>query len=183
MKKKKNFLARKKNLMRRVTIASQITSLTIVYSIVYSDADQRKHQSSSSLAFVWGIHWGLVNSPHKWPVTRKMFPFDDAIIWKLQARNLHCQCRRCCMILTFNTLRPRQNGWHFLDNIFKCILMKISLKFAARVQLKIVHHWFRWLGTSQVTSHYLNQWWLILMTHICVTLPQWVKQLGNFFKM
>ena len=38
------------------TIASQITSLTIVYSTVYSDADQRKHQSSSSLASVWGIH-------------------------------------------------------------------------------------------------------------------------------
>ena len=38
------------------TIASQITSLTIVYSIVYSDTDQRKHQSSASLAFVWGIH-------------------------------------------------------------------------------------------------------------------------------
>ena len=34
------------------TIASQITSLTIVYSIVYSDANQRKHQSSTSLAFV-----------------------------------------------------------------------------------------------------------------------------------
>ena len=37
-------------------IASQITSLTVVYSIVYSEADQRKHQSSASLAFVWGIH-------------------------------------------------------------------------------------------------------------------------------
>ena len=36
-------------------IASQITNLTIVYSIVYSDADQSKHQSSASLAFVWGI--------------------------------------------------------------------------------------------------------------------------------
>ena len=53
-------------------IASQITSLTIVYS-VYSDADERKHQSSASLAFVRGIHRGPVNSPHKWPVTRKMF--------------------------------------------------------------------------------------------------------------
>ena len=38
------------------TMASQITSLTVVYSTVYSDADQRKHQSSASLAFVWGIH-------------------------------------------------------------------------------------------------------------------------------
>ena len=61
-------------------IASQITSLAIVYSIVYSDADQRKHQSSASLAFVRGIHRGPVNSPHKWPVTRKMFPFDDVIM-------------------------------------------------------------------------------------------------------
>ena len=61
-------------------IASQITSLAIVYSIVYSNADQRKHQSSSSLAFVRGIDRGPVNSPHKWPVTRKMFPFDDVIM-------------------------------------------------------------------------------------------------------
>ena len=38
------------------TMASQITSLTVVYSTFYSDADQRKHQSSESLAFVWGIH-------------------------------------------------------------------------------------------------------------------------------
>ena len=61
-------------------IASQITSFTIVYSTVYSDADQRKHQSSASLAFVRGIHRGLVNSPHKWPVTREIFPFDDVIM-------------------------------------------------------------------------------------------------------
>ena len=61
-------------------IASQITSLTVVYSTVYSDADQTKHQSSASLAFVRGNHRGPVNSPHKWPVTRKMFPFDDVIM-------------------------------------------------------------------------------------------------------
>ena len=54
------------------TIASQI-SLTIVYSNICLDADQRKHQSSASLAFVRGIHRGPVNSPHKWPVTRKCF--------------------------------------------------------------------------------------------------------------
>ena len=61
-------------------IASQITSLTIVYSTVYPGADQSKHQSSASLAFVWGIHRRPVNSPHKWPVTRKMFPFDYVIM-------------------------------------------------------------------------------------------------------
>ena len=37
-------------------VASRITSLAVVYSIVYSDADDRKHQSSASLAFVRGIH-------------------------------------------------------------------------------------------------------------------------------
>ena len=61
-------------------MASQITSLMIVYWTVYSDADQRKHQSSASLAFVRGIHQGPVNSPHKWPITRKMFPFNDVIM-------------------------------------------------------------------------------------------------------
>ena len=61
------------------SLTSQITSLKIVYSTVYSRADQRKHQSSASLAFVWGIHRSPVNSPHKGPVTRKMFLFDDVI--------------------------------------------------------------------------------------------------------
>ena len=51
-----------------------------VYSTVYSGADQRIYQSSTSLAFVRGIHRSPVNSPHKWPVTRKMFPFADVIM-------------------------------------------------------------------------------------------------------
>ena len=63
------------------TMASQITTLTIVYSNVYLGTDQRKHQSSAWLAFEWGIHWWSVNSPHKWPVTRKMFLFDDVIMY------------------------------------------------------------------------------------------------------
>ena len=62
-------------------MVSEITSLTIVYSTVYSGADQRKHQSSASLAFVRGIHRWPVNSPHKWPITRKMFPSDDVIMF------------------------------------------------------------------------------------------------------
>ena len=69
-------------------MASQITSLTIVYTTVYSDADQRKHQSSTSLAFGWGIHRGPVNSPHKWPVTRKMVPFYDVIMHRHHHRHL-----------------------------------------------------------------------------------------------
>ena len=54
-------------------MAPQITSLTIVYSNVYSGADQRRHQSTVSLAFVRGIHRWTANSLHKGPVTRKCF--------------------------------------------------------------------------------------------------------------
>ena len=61
-------------------MASQITSLAIVYSTDYSGADERKCQSSASLAFVRGIHRWPVNSPHKGPVTWKVFPFDDVIV-------------------------------------------------------------------------------------------------------
>ena len=77
-------------------IASQTTSLTIVYSTVYSDAHQRKDQSSASLAFVRWIHRRPVNSAHKEPVTRKMFPFDYVIMVLLVC----CQCRlvTCCIV-------------------------------------------------------------------------------------
>ena len=62
------------------SMASQITSLTIVSSTVCSGVNQRKQQSSASLAFMRGIHRWSVNSPHKWPATRKIFPFDDVIM-------------------------------------------------------------------------------------------------------
>ena len=117
-------------------MAFLITSLMIVYSTVYSGVDQRKHQSSASLAFVRGIHRGLVNSPHKWPVTQKMFPFDDVIIiWTTDGSvDWHIYVSWPGRV---NTLRLRQNGHHFADDILKCIfsneniqiLMKISLKF------------------------------------------------------
>ena len=80
------------------TMASQITSLTIVYSIVHSDADQRKYQNSASLASVQGIHRWPVNIPHKGPVTRKMFPFDDVIMsirytpLRKSSRTFSCMC-------------------------------------------------------------------------------------------
>ena len=83
-------------------MASQITSLTIVYSTVYSD--QTKHQSSESLAFVRGIYRWPVNSPHKWPVTRNMFPFDDVIMTKRNKpfsylMGYACQTRRGRMLV------------------------------------------------------------------------------------
>ena len=62
--------------------ASQITGVSIVCSTICSGADQTKHQSSASLAFVREIHQWPVNSQHKGPAMRKMFPFNDvSTIW------------------------------------------------------------------------------------------------------
>ena len=69
-----------------------------VCSNVCSGADQGKHQSSSSLAFVWRNHRWEVDSPHKGPVTKKMFPIDDVIIVEAEfivntnlPENIHCK--------------------------------------------------------------------------------------------
>ena len=70
-----------------ISIASQITSLKMDYLSVYSGANQIKHQSSASLAFVRGIHRRPVNSLHKGPATRKMFPFDDVIMRMYDSNN------------------------------------------------------------------------------------------------
>ena len=94
-------------------MVSEIASLMIVYWTVYSSADQRKHQSSALLAFVRGIHRSPENSPHKWPVTRKMFSFDDVImniefvLAKLlyhRAMNDACICVYCFILRRINLL-------------------------------------------------------------------------------
>ena len=79
------------------TMASQITSLTIVYSTVYSGAYQRKHQSSASLAFLRGIH--------QWPVKFLAQRASDAenisIWWRHHDRHIYLSCQRC----THNNIR------------------------------------------------------------------------------
>ena len=101
-------------------IASQITSLTIVYSTVYSDADQRKHQSSASLAFVRGIHRGPVNSPHKWPVTRKMFPFDDVIM--IHHHGVSVIILLLSTLAIKNTLKQRRQYYWVWDDLHQILL-------------------------------------------------------------
>ena len=66
---------------------SQIAAISQVYSTVCSGADQRKHQSSASLAFVRRIYRWLLNSPHRGPVTRKMFPFYDVNMYAIFITN------------------------------------------------------------------------------------------------
>ena len=92
-------------------MASQLTSLTIVYLTVYSGADQRKHQSSATLAFVWGIHRWPVNSPHKWPVTRKMSQFDGVNM--IFPRQYGCTIHLVIFTKWISILKYliRDNGW------------------------------------------------------------------------
>ena len=102
------------------TIASQITSLMIVYSTVYSDADQRKHQSSASLTFVRGIHRWPVNSPHKWPVTGKCFHLMTSSCLDLFShyRIRNQDMSRISLLMFNNLLIPRYeyNGSHNPEN-------------------------------------------------------------------
>ena len=126
---------------------SQITSLTIVYSTVYSDAVQRKHQSSASLAFVRGIHRGPVNSPDKRTVSRKMFPFDD-VIMNETTNTKHNNIYR---------LKPR-NMVEIFHKIFSISLKSVPENaMDNKAPLAQLISWRR--------SCYLNQWWTNSQMH------------------
>ena len=172
--------------------ASQITSLAIVYSTVYTGVDQRKHQSSSSLAFVRGIHRLPVNSPQKWPVTRKLFPFGDVMICRI------CRCwssnefPRLDYVTEYQgsihshcTLRPRQNGHLFADDTFKRIFLNENIRISIKISLKFVPNGL----INNIPALVLIMAWrrpggkplsepmmIRSLTHICITQAQWVKQ-------
>ena len=110
-------------------MASQITSLTIVYSTACSGADQRKHQSSASLAFVQGIL--------KWPVTRKMFPFDDVIMFFVCSLenifpnfSLLLMCLFACLCIEYKKISCRiQNNEFIPSNVVFISHWNISKRF------------------------------------------------------
>ena len=127
-------------------IASQSTSPTIVYSTVYSDADQRKHQSSASLAFVWGNHRGPVISTHKWPVTRKMFPFDDIIMVSFGFYVLNC----------FEEMSTYTPLISFLDSVIAWLI-----KICPCGRYEFVHFTVNTVDslTMIVSEHQQQRWW------------------------
>ena len=105
-------------------MASLITDVSIVCSTVCWGADQRKHQSCASLGFVRGIH----RSPHKWPVTRKMFPFDDVIMTK------QTKTETCAYFKGWNA----EKQWTFLWTTFK---MTISARLTANTRRLCFWEW------------------------------------------
>ena len=115
-------------------MASQITSLMIVYSIIHLGAGQRKHQSSASLDFVQRIHQRPVNYQHKTPVIQKMFPFDDVIIIpRQQAKGLH-HGEKAHKSLTFEELGTRTSPFIF----------------HVGVVLRLYHHFLFWFGPVSI---------------------------------
>ena len=100
-----------------------------------------------------------------------------------------------CYILTtsaLNTLRPRQNGRHLPDDIFKCIFLnenvwislKISLKFVPRVPINNIPALVLIMAWHRPGDKLLSEPMMVsLLTHICVTRLQWVKiYILNHFK-
>ena len=134
-------------------IASQITSLPVVCSIVYSDVNQRKHQSSASLAFVREIHRGPVNFPHKWPVTRKMFPFDDVIM-------LHIlQNTKCVFIVAFSNFLNYMNALeqitqHRIFNESSVAILGLHTSIATLYSLNMlcIQRWYMRLKALLISS-------------------------------
>ena len=171
-------------------IASQITSLAIVYSAFYSGADQRKHQSSASLAFVRGIHRGPVNSPHKWPETRKMFPFDDVIMiirftsWQL---NLYI----CIFMYLFRIIvhDVRLMCIHFILNILvkdNCLRAEKHEWFQPQCMRHELNNKYDWLS-DHIVSYFIiiarfssQKWFYTLETYVCMIIIVWHENKSQF---
>ena len=164
----------------------------IVYSTVYSGVDQSKHQSSASLAFVWGIHRWPVNSPHKWPVTRKMFPLDNAIMRvlfssKVLTKVWNSAGRKQKTIVLITDIKHYHDGtwfWmiHFSKYSFDNLIL-IDLPTRSPLWLTI-----RWRHMSIMTSE-VNETWLFIKQFVLVnskeeskfriTGPLWGKCTGD----
>ena len=140
-------------------MTSQITSLMIVYPTIYSGANQRKHQSSASLAFVRGIHRSPMNSQHKGPVTWKMFPFDDVIIYRW-TMGVHfvsilgtndCYNRSYCICCTITQSRSNMKNLYVTYDIIHTQTGKTQSRFL------ITHEWWTkgcqfWLFRKKMDS-------------------------------
>ena len=130
-------------------MASQITSLTIVYSIVYSGAHHRKHQSSASLPF---DRWSL-NSPYKWPLTRKRFSFDDVIMMARSAQfSKYCQHRPKARVT--NILRSQLRLYASICATTIQVLKKRSLQF--------LHTFYAWDCKEREYNETYVAFWIVI---------------------
>ena len=144
-------------------MASQITGISIVCSTVGSGTNQRKHQNSASLAFVREIHQWLVNSPHKGPVMRNMFPFDDIMYTNGQhwiSRWLGSWLAGCSWL---------NLGQFVIIRSCSCysIYIRADSRFAPSQweMLLLCNDVSHWLGTSLESTLYMIQWQVITLNN------------------
>ena len=146
--------------------ASQITSLTSAYSTVYPGADHRKHQSSASMAFVRGIHRWPVNSPLKGPVTRKMFPFDDVIMFQC-ARRVSSECHTPALfyILLSNGYVCRLYLLHVVILLIRFLVFFLILPCNPRIRYERSF----WSVMNNYTHYFFQSGHSINRTHYCIS--------------
>ena len=164
------------------SMPSQITSITIVYSNVYSGTDKKNHQSSAALAFAFvrGIHRWPVNSPHKGPVTRKIFPFGDVI---MSQTRLHPSllfiptsfCKTSPYISTTHLTRGRAvSVWRcWLQNVW-IMLSTFEVESQCFMAAAFLNHWWAKQSTRMMTSS--NGSIFRVTGHVCgeFTGPRWI---------
>ena len=106
-------------------------------------------------------------------------------IREFEYEQIYCAKRSACVsVISFKTLRPRQNGRHFADDIFKWIFLnenvwiwiKISLKFVPKVPINNFPAFVQIMAWCRSGDKPLSESMMVsLLTHICVTRPRWVK--------
>ena len=136
------------------------TSLTIVYSTVYSATDQRKHQSSAPLAFVRGIHRWPMNSPHKGPVTRKMFLFND-VIMGICGNSMSSSCSY--HVAEYVLFRIRHCNWIKIP-ILSADTLDFYKQYVTSRKGPLMHNTAAYTGhvkniKTWVIDEYNNKWW------------------------
>ena len=126
-------------------MTSQITGVLIVYSTVCSCADQRKHQSSASLAYVRGIHRWSMTSPHIRRITRKCFHLM-ALSWWI--------CRRRSTIYSHSYVTIL---WHNRDCIYNVCILLILFFPTLSILRRTGDRWFdRYCRHRQLA---VSPWW------------------------
>ena len=167
------------------TMVSQITGVRFVYSTPCSGANQRKHQSCVSLAFVMGIHRRPMNSPHTGPVTRKMFPFDDVIVGGdkyFLDNTIECQeiCAEfCCVWVKYRLVYPHFGCYndillfHQWQQICRLDMAGSSFVPRQRETTSLCNDVSHWLGASlelalvfyRIDMETLQHFWLFARGH------------------
>ena len=149
-------------------MTSQITRVSTVCPTVCPSADQRKPQSSASLVFVWEIHWWSVDSPHKGPVIRKMFPFDDVIMLSLSGWTswlyLLYHYRQSKAVRLHLIMKIVILFWSIIEDTFTTFEIQTWLPdFIVGINpFQKVCVWRIWAGVKEVTYYFGRTQWFLL---------------------